>query len=339
MPGTPNALPSTTLAVLRPTPGSVTSSSSVFGTLPPNRSTSAADSPMTDFVLALKKPVGFRISATSSGFAAARSSGVGYLANSAGVVMFTRLSVVWAESTVDTSSWNASWKSSSQCASGYVSASTRLIFLARRTSAVCVSGVLTAISLDYGRRNASRTAIRACDNGAGFTTLGRARAVSSNCPRRRPRRSRRRPDSRSSPPPRTPPPRPDCRSRARTRSWPTPRTVTSSSARARHHGRTHRGHQPQRRPGHHDRGGGAGTWPCRRTTRRSTPLSGTTVIGYSTTTLKETASYPLPGTGFSLALQGSNLWVGYQDSGLGEVGRIDLATGTASWNVLPGDLG
>jgi hypothetical protein len=49
---------------------------------------------------------------------------------------------------------------------------------------------LTAISLDYGRRNAVRAAIRACNNWREFTTLGRARAVPSNCPRGRPRRSR-----------------------------------------------------------------------------------------------------------------------------------------------------
>lgn len=63
---------------------------------------------------------------------------------------------------------------------------------------------------------------------------------------------------------------------------------------------------------------------------------GDTVFAYSTTTLKETASYPLPGPGFSLALQGSSLWVSYQNSGLGEVGDIHLATGTATWNALPG---
>ncbi len=114
----PYALPSTTFAVFRPTPGSVTISLSLRGTWPPNWSRSAAESPITDLVLARKKPVGLRISSTSSGLAAARSSGVGYLANSAGVVMFTRLSVVCADSTVATSSWNGFSKSSSACASG-----------------------------------------------------------------------------------------------------------------------------------------------------------------------------------------------------------------------------
>ena len=63
---------------------------------------------------------------------------------------------------------------------------------------------------------------------------------------------------------------------------------------------------------------------------------GDTVAAYSTSTLKQTASYPLPGPGFSLALQGSSLWVSYQNSPYGEVGDIDLATGTDAWNVLPG---
>ncbi len=118
MPGMPNALPSTTLAVLRPTPGRVTRSSSFAGTSPPNRSRSAAARPITDLVLARKNPVGLRISSTSSGLAAASSSGPGYLANSAGVVMFTRLSVVCADKTVATRSSNGLVKSSSQWASG-----------------------------------------------------------------------------------------------------------------------------------------------------------------------------------------------------------------------------
>ena len=48
IPGTPKALPRTTLAVLRPTPGSVTRSSSLPGTSPSNRSTSAAPRPISD---------------------------------------------------------------------------------------------------------------------------------------------------------------------------------------------------------------------------------------------------------------------------------------------------
>lgn len=68
---------------------------------------------MIDLVLARKKPVGRISSSTSSGTAAARSSGVGYFAKSAGVVWLTRRSVVWAERTVATSSSNGLRKSSS----------------------------------------------------------------------------------------------------------------------------------------------------------------------------------------------------------------------------------
>ena len=48
-PGTPSAWPSTTFAVLRPTPGSSTSASIVFGTSPSCCSTSARAMPISDF--------------------------------------------------------------------------------------------------------------------------------------------------------------------------------------------------------------------------------------------------------------------------------------------------
>ncbi len=77
MPGTPKALPRTTLAVLRPTPGSVTRSSRRPGTSPSKRSRSAVERPSSDFALARKKPVGRISSSSRSGSAAAMSSGVG----------------------------------------------------------------------------------------------------------------------------------------------------------------------------------------------------------------------------------------------------------------------
>ena len=46
IPGIPNACPKTTLAVLRPTPGRVTNSSSESGTLPPYSSTNFSPSPL-----------------------------------------------------------------------------------------------------------------------------------------------------------------------------------------------------------------------------------------------------------------------------------------------------
>ena len=71
IPGIPNAFPSTTLAVLRPTPGSVTRSRSRFGTSPPNRSQRAWPTPMMAVVLARKKPVEPMIFSMSSRLAEA----------------------------------------------------------------------------------------------------------------------------------------------------------------------------------------------------------------------------------------------------------------------------
>ena len=77
MPGTPKALPSTTLAVLRPTPGSVTSPSIVAGTSPSKRSTRAAPSLIRLSVLARKKPVGVIICSSSARSAAAYAAASG----------------------------------------------------------------------------------------------------------------------------------------------------------------------------------------------------------------------------------------------------------------------
>jgi len=78
-------VPSTTLAVLRAAPGMVSISSMVFGTLPPNSETTFFAAPTMDLALLLKKPV-LRISlARTSGRTAAKSVGVGYLANRPGV--------------------------------------------------------------------------------------------------------------------------------------------------------------------------------------------------------------------------------------------------------------
>jgi hypothetical protein len=64
--------------------------------------------------------------------------------------------------------------------------------------------------------------------------------------------------------------------------------------------------------------------------------TGDTVSAFSTTTLKETASYPTPGTAWQVALQSGRLWVSYQDEDAGEIGAIDLANGSDSWNAVPG---
>ncbi len=77
IPGIPNAFPSTTLAVFRPTPGSVTRSSSRPGTTPSYSSTSRVDSARRFLALARKKPVGLMIASSSAVSASAmlRASG------------------------------------------------------------------------------------------------------------------------------------------------------------------------------------------------------------------------------------------------------------------------
>src|SRR5699024_3014123 len=118
MPGTPKALPSTTLAVLRPTPGSFTSSARVRGTSPSCSVTSCWPSLSRVSVLARKNPVGRISSSSSARSAATRCCGVGYRGNSVAVTAFTRLSVDWADRTVATSNWYGLVKSSSVRASG-----------------------------------------------------------------------------------------------------------------------------------------------------------------------------------------------------------------------------
>src|SRR2546430_10936129 len=76
-PGTPKPAPRITLAVLRPIPGTLIRSSIVFGTSPPNSSTSLRLAAMILWVLARKNPVGLISLSTSAGSAAASSSAVG----------------------------------------------------------------------------------------------------------------------------------------------------------------------------------------------------------------------------------------------------------------------
>ncbi len=71
MPGTPNALPRTTFAVFRPTPGRVTRSASLPGTSPAYRSHRAWPRPMRLLVLARKNPVDWMIFSISARSAAA----------------------------------------------------------------------------------------------------------------------------------------------------------------------------------------------------------------------------------------------------------------------------
>ncbi len=106
MVGSPKAMLSTTLAVLRPTPGSVSSSARVRGTVPPNSATSFFDSATTFLALVRKRPMVRISSVTSASLSAAIFSGVSARAKSAGVALLTPASVACADSTTATSSVN-----------------------------------------------------------------------------------------------------------------------------------------------------------------------------------------------------------------------------------------
>ena len=104
MAGTPKAVFSTTLAVLRPTPGRRCSASRSRGTSPPCSSTRSLDRAMTFFAFMLKKP---RVRIASTSLVSPNASifcGVSTLAKRGRVALFTPTSVDCAESTTATSS-------------------------------------------------------------------------------------------------------------------------------------------------------------------------------------------------------------------------------------------
>jgi len=109
-PGSPRATDRTTLAVLRPTPGSDVRSSIEVGKsdgFGPNLSTRPCAMPMRWEAFDRKKPVDRMISSSSSRSPAASCRGPGYVPNRAGVTMFTRSSVHCAERIVAHRSWKA----------------------------------------------------------------------------------------------------------------------------------------------------------------------------------------------------------------------------------------
>jgi hypothetical protein len=63
------------------------------------------------------------------------------------------------------------------------------------------------------------------------------------------------------------------------------------------------------------------------------------VTAISTASFQRIASYPTPGPASWVAVQSGQLWVSYWDASAdrGEIGSINLTTGTASWDVVPGD--
>ena len=81
----PNTVPSTTLAVLRPTPGSCTRLSKSRGISPWWRSTTARAIPSKERALLLKNPVLRITSISGSGSACASAAASGQRRNSSGV--------------------------------------------------------------------------------------------------------------------------------------------------------------------------------------------------------------------------------------------------------------
>jgi hypothetical protein len=70
--------------------------------------------------------------------------------------------------------------------------------------------------------------------------------------------------------------------------------------------------------------------------------NGNAVTAISTTTLKQAASYSLPSgaRAIDVAVQDGQLWVTYQNTNsvdAGQIGEIDLASGSATWNAVPGN--
>ena len=105
-PGTLSACPNTTLAVFRPTPGSLTSDFIDAGTVPSWSSASSAAAPLRDRALERKNPVGLTNVSSSSRSASASDLGFGNLLNRSGVTLFTRSSVHCADKIVATNNSN-----------------------------------------------------------------------------------------------------------------------------------------------------------------------------------------------------------------------------------------
>ncbi len=102
--GSPKATFSTTLAVLRPTPGSASSAARSCGTSPPCRSTSSRDRSTTLRALACQSPMVRICRATPSTPSATIAAGVDASANRPFVARFTPASVACADNTTATSS-------------------------------------------------------------------------------------------------------------------------------------------------------------------------------------------------------------------------------------------
>ena len=125
-PSIPKISPITRLAVFLPIPGSAISASRLSGTSPSYCSHNTRAIAMISLDLVLYRPQDLIYSASSSGVLSAKSRAQVYRSNSAGVTIFTRASVHWADSRVATRHCSGSVYCSEQIESGYsaLSAST-----------------------------------------------------------------------------------------------------------------------------------------------------------------------------------------------------------------------
>ena len=62
---------------------------------------------------------------------------------------------------------------------------------------------------------------------------------------------------------------------------------------------------------------------------------GDSVTAFSTTTLKQTASYATPGPAFRWPCRAAAYGWATRTARTDEIGAIDLANGSATWNVVP----
>ena len=116
--GSRNQVLSTTFAVLRPTPGRLSSAARDDGTSPPNRSTRIAESFITCRALLRKSPMVRMCSISRSSPSASIFAGVSATLKSASVARLTPLSVACADSATATSRVKALVCASSPLGSG-----------------------------------------------------------------------------------------------------------------------------------------------------------------------------------------------------------------------------
>src|SRR5690606_13433905 len=195
MVGSPKAVLSTTLAVLRPTPGSASSAARSRGTSPPCCSSRMRQVAITFLALALYRPMVLMYSFSRSSPRSAIACGVLATGNSRRVALFTPTSVAWADRITPISSSNGVAYSSSVVGFGLSSdsrrnissISSRVIRLPRRRRGAVTAVPLTGRHLQPAgargparpRRQAAGRAV--CRPGPAPSAPGACRAAPRPC--------------------------------------------------------------------------------------------------------------------------------------------------------------